>query len=139
MSMASEGAERPPPGIGLVPKRILLIEDDPDSRAELCHLLEDEGYTVIPAADGRSGLRLARSERPDLIIQDLLLPDTHGFDLIAALRGLPETSKLPIVALSGFSARLTEARATELGFTTCVSKPPKVSELCDLVRSLLAT
>jgi len=117
--------------------RILIIEDDPDSRAELRHLFEEEGYSVLQAMDGRTGLRLAASERPALIIQDLLLPDTHGFDLIAELRRLPEARTLPIVGLSAFPDRLTEARATALGFTRCLRKPPPVEELCALVRSLI--
>lgn len=123
--------------MGSQPHRILIIEDDPDSRTELRHLLEDEGYSVLQAMDGRTGLRLAASERPALIIQDLLLPDTHGFDLIAELRRLPEASRLPIVGLSAFPERITEARATALGFTRCLRKPPPVQELCDLVRNLI--
>jgi hypothetical protein len=118
--------------------RILIIEDDPDSRAELRHLLEDEGYAVLQAMDGRTGLRLAESERPHLIIQDLLLPDTHGFDLIAQLRRLPEVGPLPIIGLSAFPDRVTEAQAAALGFTRCLRKPPRVQELCDLVGNLLA-
>jgi DNA-binding response OmpR family regulator len=119
-------------------KRILLIEDDPDSRAELRLLLEEEGYSVIHASDGRSGLRLAKDHPPDMIIQDLLLPDTHGFDLVTELRRLPGVSTMPIVALSAFPDRLTEARANALGFTGFFRKPPAVSELCATVRRLLA-
>jgi DNA-binding response OmpR family regulator len=129
---------QPEGGVGAVPKRILLIEDDPDSRAELRLLLEEEGYSVLQAPDGRAGLRIAERERPDLIIQDLLLPDTHGFDLIAELRRLPHAGRMPVVALSGFPDRLTEARATALGFTCFLPKPPAVWELCQVVRTLIA-
>ena len=116
---------------------ILIIEDDPDCRTELRLLLEEQGYRVLQAPDARTGLRLAEAHAPDLIIQDLLLPDTHGFDLVAKLRGLPNAGSLPIIALSAFPARLTEAQANTLGFTRCIRKPPAVNELCDLVRTLL--
>jgi DNA-binding response OmpR family regulator len=117
---------------------ILIIEDDPDCRIELRLLLEEQGYRVLQAPDARTGLRLAELHAPDLILQDLLLPDTHGFDLVAQLRRLPNAGTRPIVALSAFPDRLTEAQANALGFNRCIRKPPVVAELCDLVRTLLA-
>ena len=119
-------------------KRILVIEDDPDIRVELRLLLEEQGYSVLQAADARSGLLLAECHGPHLIVQDLLLPDAHGFDLVAQLRARPDMKRLPIIALSAFPDRLDEAQATALGFTSFVSKPPRVPELCALIRRLLA-
>jgi CheY-like chemotaxis protein len=119
------------------PKLVLIIEDDPDCRIELRLLLEELGYEVLQAADGRTGLQLAELHAPRLIVQDLLLPDTHGFDLVTQLRRLPGGANLPIIALSAFPDRLTEARATKLGFTSFMRKPPFVPELCDLIRTLL--
>jgi CheY-like chemotaxis protein len=118
-------------------KLVLVIEDDPDSRVELGLLLEEQGHEVLSAADGRTGLRLAERHGPDLIVQDLLLPDTHGFDLVARLRALPAIRTRPIIALSAFPDRLDEASAAALGFTCFVRKPPAVTELCDLVQTLL--
>jgi DNA-binding response OmpR family regulator len=128
----------PAPRIEAEPKLILLIEDDPDIRIELRLLLEEEGYAVLQAADGRTGLHLADCHAPQLILQDLLLPDTHGFDLVARLRQLPGARTVPIIALSAFPDRLTEAQTTALGFTSFVPKPPAVPELCALIRTLLA-
>jgi DNA-binding response OmpR family regulator len=121
----------------LPPKVVLLIEDDPDSRTELKLLLEEEGYAVLQAADGRNGLQLAGSPGADLIIVDLLLPDAYGFDLVIELRGLAGVKTLPIIALSGFPDLLTDARAPAPGFTAFLRKPPSASELCQLVRRLL--
>jgi two-component system KDP operon response regulator KdpE len=117
---------------------ILVIEDDPDCRTELRLLLEEQGYRVLQAPDARTGLQMAELHAPDLILQDLLLPDTHGFDLVAQLRRLPQAASLPIIALSAFPDRLTEAQANALGFNRCIRKPPAVAELCDLIRTLLA-
>jgi DNA-binding response OmpR family regulator len=119
-------------------RTILIIEDDPDCRIELRLLLEELGYRVLQAPDARTGLRLAEERDPDLIVQDLLLPDTHGFDLVKQLRALPGKNRLPIVALSAFPDRLSEARATALGFNRYVRKPPPVLELCNLIEELLA-
>jgi two-component system sensor histidine kinase/response regulator len=136
--MAMPQLPRRAPGIDDERRRlILLIEDDPDIRTELQLLLEEQGYSVLGAADGRTGLRLAEAHGPDLIIQDLLLPDTHGFDLVSRLRGMPAVGRIPIIALSAFPDRLSEARANALGFNSFIRKPPSVSELCELVRALL--
>jgi DNA-binding response OmpR family regulator len=121
------------------PRIILLIEDDPDSRAELRGLLEEEGYAVIEAPDARTGLQLAVIRRPDLIIQDLLLPDSAGFDLVAELRRLPGGARLPILALSAFPDRLSEAQVNAVGFSTFIRKPPIISELCATIRKHLAS
>jgi DNA-binding response OmpR family regulator len=138
MMMAMSQLPQRAPGIDDErPRLILLIEDDPDIRTELQLLLEEQGYAVLRAADGRTGLRLAEAHGPDLIIQDLLLPDTHGFDLVTQLRALPAVGQSPIIALSAFPDRLSEARANALGFTSFMRKPPAVNQLCELVRSLL--
>ena len=140
MSTVEQAAGLTQPPAGSVvdePRLILVIEDDPDCRTELGLLLEEQGYRVLQAHDARSGLLLAELHHPDLIVQDLLLPDTHGFDLVTQLRRLPNGSRLAIIALSAFPDRLTEAQAAALGFNRCVRKPPVVNELCDLIRSLL--
>src|SRR3954468_24715607 len=123
---------------GVAPRLILIIEDDPDSRTELHLLLEEQGYSVLRAPDGRTGLRLAEAHGPDLIIQDLLLPDTHGFDLVGQLRALPTVGQLPIIALLAFPDRPSEARASALGFNSFMRKPPAVAELCRVVSELLS-
>jgi DNA-binding response OmpR family regulator len=120
-----------------VRKRILIIEDDPDCRIELRLLFEELGYKVIQAPDARIGLRLAEQLAPELIVQDLLLPDAHGFELVKQLRALPRGRTMPIIALSAFPDRLSEARAAALGFNSFVRKPPPVTELCALVAKLL--
>ena len=138
VEQAAATTQPPAPGTVEEPRLILVIEDDPDCRAELGLLLEEQGHRVLQAHDARSGLLLAELHHPDLIVQDLLLPDTHGFDLVHQLRRLPNGSRLPIIALSAFPDRLTEAQAAALGFNRCIRKPPAVHELCELVRTLLA-
>ena len=138
MPQASEKEDRASTRTAEVaPPVILLIEDDPDIRVELRLLLEEEGYAVLEAADARAGIRLAVMRRPAMIIQDLLLPDTPGFELVKELRRLPGGETRPIIALSAFPDRLTEAEVSALGFSTFVRKPPAIEELCEVVRRFL--
>jgi CheY-like chemotaxis protein len=117
--------------------RILVVEDDPDTRLELRLLLEDEGYTVLEARDGKSALAVASSQLPDLVLQDLLLPDVPEFQLLEALRQLPGGQTVPVVALSGFAERLHEAQRSELAFSAYLTKPVNAERLCEVVRTQL--
>jgi CheY-like chemotaxis protein len=120
-------------------RRILLVEDDPDSRFELRMLLEDEGYTVVEARDGSSAITLATSLRPDLVVQDLLLPDIPGFQLLEAIRRLHGGDILPVVAVSGFHDRLEEAaQAESVKFSAFLRKPINPARLRDVVRTQLS-
>jgi CheY-like chemotaxis protein len=117
--------------------RILVVEDDPDTRLELRLLLEEEGYTVLEARDGKSAISVAASKLPDLVLQDLLLPDIPEFALLEALRALPGGQAVPVVAVSGFSERLAEAQKASLAFAAYLTKPVSAARLCDVVRSQL--
>ena len=79
------------------PKKILAIDDDPKTVELLGAMLEAEGFQVLKAYDGEAGLELAQSEQPDLIILDLLMPGTNGFDVLDRLQSSSQTSHLPVV------------------------------------------
>jgi len=118
--------------------KILLIEDNPISRKMLRLALQPEGYTVFEAADGRTALSLLTEERPDLVLQDLLLPDMNGFDLVVQLRALPEGAKIPILAVTGFMAKADELRVAAAPFTEYLFKPLEPSLLVSTVKSHLS-
>ena len=117
--------------------RVLIVEDDPETRHELRLLLEEEGYTVLEARDGRTALDLATLRLPDLVLQDLLLPDIPGFQLLEALRRLPGGTQVPVVALSGFHELLGEAQQSAQAFSAYLGKPFDASRLCAVVRAQL--
>jgi len=117
---------------------ILVVEDNDITRKLVRVTLVGEGYTVLEAPDGRTAIELTRTRSPDLILQDLLLPDIDGFDLLLELRALPDTAAIPIVAFSGFLSRLESARALSLGFTDFLSKPVAPSHLLETIRPYLA-
>ena len=98
-------------------KRILLVEDDRFLRRACEASLRQRGHAVTTAADGEEGLRLARAERPDLILLDLLMPKLSGVDVLRALRNDPATRGLLVVILSN-SSREEDVRAvTALGIS----------------------
>src|SRR5579863_8030578 len=95
---------------------ILVVEDNPTTRRMLRLALVTVGYGVVEAADARAALAVAEKTLPDLVLQDLILPDMDGLELLRRLRALPGGTGLPILALSGFLSRLEEARTDDQGF-----------------------
>src|SRR6266849_272930 len=102
---------------------ILVVEDNPATRKMLRLALATEGYGVVEAADARAALKAAASRLPDLVLQDLILPDMDGLELLRRMRALPAGGELPILALSGFLSRLEEAPTDAGGFTALLVKP----------------
>jgi two-component system alkaline phosphatase synthesis response regulator PhoP len=96
-------------------KTIILIEDDRFLRRAAEASLKKQGFTVLTAVDGEEGLTLARKERADLILLDLLMPKINGIDLLRMLKGEAFTRKVPIVILSNSSHELEMKQALELG------------------------
>ncbi|MCM2257754.1 MAG: response regulator [Vicinamibacteria bacterium] len=117
--------------------RVLVVEDNPITLKMLALALRTAEFEVMPAADGESALALARAQAPDLVIQDLVLPDMDGFELLRRLRQVPGGETTPVLALSGFLARMDEARNRDLGYTAFVAKPIEPSRLVDIVRRCL--
>ena len=81
-------------------KRILIVEDEPDMVAIMKLTLESKGFKVIAAYDGEEGLQKAKSEKPDLIILDVLMPKISGDDLATILKKEPETYNIPLIYLT---------------------------------------
>ncbi|MEY2935771.1 MAG: hypothetical protein RL033_6520 [Pseudomonadota bacterium] len=116
--------------------RILVVEDNPLTRKMLRITLETDGYTVTEAGDGRSALAAMEQGTPALVLQDLILPDMNGFELIRQLRSRGGDA-IPILALSGFLSRVEEARGAEAGFTALLLKPIEPSQLLEVIRLYL--
>jgi two-component system alkaline phosphatase synthesis response regulator PhoP len=103
-------------------KKILLIEDEP-VLVDLCKVkFSKEGFNVITALDSESGLQLARIEKPDLIILDILLPVRNGIAFLKKLRAEPEISKIPVFVFSCFDEVDIKKQAFDLGVEDYVLK-----------------
>ncbi len=116
---------------------ILVVEDNPVTRKMLRVTLATEGYAVIEAADARSALAAVDKGLPDLVLQDFILPDMDGLELLRRLRMRPGGSGLQILALSGFLSRLEETQTGRGGFTALLVKPIEPSRLVDAIHLYL--
>ncbi|HEY3303485.1 MAG TPA: EAL domain-containing protein [Candidatus Binatia bacterium] len=117
---------------------ILVIEDNPVSRNSVRAALEAEGHHIIEAADGKTGLELMAREKPDLVLEDLLLPDVDGFDLASQLRASPGAADVPILALTGLLTKGDELRMADAPFADYLFKPVETERLVAAVRAHLA-
>ena len=120
-----------------MPATILVVEDNPTTRKMLRTTLETEGYLVVEAQDARAALASAEESLPDLVLQDLILPDMDGLELLARFQALATDADLPVLALSGFLSRLEESRTTAAGFAALLVKPIEPSRLIDVIQTFL--
>ena len=104
-------------------KTILLIEDHPPMRDNLKVMLEMEGFGVICAEDGRRGLELAGSAKPDLILCDVMMPGLDGHGVLQALRGDPATATVPFLFLTAKGEKLDLRTGMDLGADDYLVKP----------------
>jgi CheY-like chemotaxis protein len=87
-------------------KRILIVDDEPDAISYISSVLEDNGYEYLSAENGEEGLELARKEKPDMILLDLIMPEKSGMLMFQELKKDPELGKIPIIVVSGASEAL---------------------------------
>jgi CheY-like chemotaxis protein len=103
--------------------RVLLIEDNPANMDLARYLLQAHGFTCVEAADGETALRLAREQRPDLVVCDLQLPCLDGFGVLRGLRALPGLAGVPVVALTAYAMVGDRDRVLAAGFDGYIAKP----------------
>jgi two-component system cell cycle response regulator DivK len=117
--------------------RILYIEDNLGNRILVKRILEAEGYSVIEAADGPSGLEIANKEQPDLILLDINLPEIDGYDLARKIRGSPKLQETPILAVTANVMKGDRERTLEAGCDGYIQKPIDVDRLPEQVKAAL--
>ncbi len=118
--------------------KVLVIDDEAPIRL-LCRVnLEAEGMEVIEAPDGTVGVELARSEKPDVILLDVMMPGMDGWEVLQALQTGEGTSEIPIVFLTARAELRDRAQGLELGGIDYVTKPFNPIDLAPLVNGLLA-
>jgi DNA-binding response OmpR family regulator len=114
-------------------RTILVVDDETTLRETLVEALEAEGFRVVAAADGREALARFRSERPDLVLLDLMLPELSGIEVCRIIRA---ESGVPIVMLTAKDSELDKVVGLELGADDYVTKPFSLRELSARIRAL---
>ncbi|HVV75718.1 MAG TPA: response regulator [Mycobacteriales bacterium] len=118
--------------------RVLVVEDDEKSARLMSELFSIRGYEPATARTGSEALSLAASLQPRLILMDIKLPDTDGSSVLRALRENPDTSDIPVVAVTAFAMNGDRERLLADGFDGYLSKPIDVATLVDEMTALMS-
>jgi two-component system cell cycle response regulator DivK len=118
--------------------KILLVEDNEMNRDMLSRRLLRRGYEVAVALDGEQGVAMARTEPPALILMDMSLPGMDGWEATRQLKAAPETSAIPIIALTAHAMAGDREKAVAAGCDDFDTKPVDLSRLVEKIEALLA-
>ncbi|OHA46723.1 MAG: hypothetical protein A3A80_02590 [Candidatus Terrybacteria bacterium RIFCSPLOWO2_01_FULL_44_24] len=118
-------------------KKILFVEDERALQRTISEALRREGYEVLSAVDGETGARLAKEEKPDMILLDLILPRRSGFDVLQELKSDDVTKGIPVIVLTNLESPADVDKAIELGATTYLVKANY--NLGDIVQKVKST
>jgi DNA-binding response OmpR family regulator len=124
-----------PSGCGRVRRRLLIVEDESPLVRGLSHTFRANGFDVVAAADGPSGLEAARSEKPDLILLDVMLPKMNGYEVCRAIRS--EDAETPILMLTAKTQEQDIILGLNLGADDYITKPFRTGELIARIKALL--
>lgn len=116
---------------------LLIIEDNEQNLYLMRYLLEKNGFTVLSAPDGRTGIDMALEHRPDLILLDIQLPLMDGYAVAAAIRASPDLSGTPIIAVTSYAMLGDREKCLAAGATDYVEKPINPDTLVGLIRKHL--
>ena len=119
-------------------RKILLVEDNEMNRDMLSRRLVRSGYEVIMAEDGARGVAMATSDRPDLILMDMSLPEIDGWEATRQIKATPELRKIPIIALTAHAMGTDRDKALEAGCDDYDTKPVELQRLLSKIETLLA-
>src|SRR5580700_8130967 len=120
-------------------KKIVLIEDDADLYSLIQYNLEKEGFTLAGSQTGKGAIDFCRRERPDLIILDIMLPDSDGLDICKGIRGHSDLSHIPVIFLTARASETDRIVGLELGANDYIVKPFFIRELIARVKTQFRT
>lgn len=117
-------------------KKILVVEDNPDSRAILVLYLQIMGHQALTANNGREAIACASVEHPDVILMDLGLPDMDGIRIASMIKQNPDTSRIPIIALTAWDTADWREKALSAGIIKYLVKPPMPLSLREVIEEV---
>jgi two-component system phosphate regulon response regulator PhoB len=118
--------------------RILVVDDEPEAVELIEFNLKQSGYLVTTAGDGADALKKARTQTPDLVVLDVMLPEMDGFEICKTLRQDGATSKIPIIMLTAKAAEIDRVLGLELGADDYLTKPFSTRELLLRIKKILS-
>jgi phosphate regulon transcriptional regulator PhoB len=117
--------------------KILVVDDEKDIVELICYNLQKDDFTVAKAYDGETALKIIKTQKPELIILDLMLPKMNGLDVCRALRRNPETASLPIIMLTAKGDEVDKIIGLEVGADDYITKPFNIKEFIARTRAIL--
>jgi two-component system cell cycle response regulator DivK len=117
--------------------KLLIVEDNEENRDSLSRRLQRRGFEVIMAGDGKEGIAKAQSEKPDLILMDMNMPELDGWEATRQLKAAPETAGIPVIALTAYALSGDRERALEAGCANYHAKPVEFPKLLAQLESIL--
>lgn len=120
-----------------MPKKILIVEDEPAIHELVKYNLQKEGYSVLSAYDGSTGSDLARDQKPDLILLDIMLPKMDGIEVCKMLKSNTRTMGIPIIMVTAKSEETDKVLGLEIGADDYLTKPFGVRELLARIKAVL--
>lgn len=118
-------------------KKILIADDETSIRLTVGRLLEND-YVVLEATNGEEAVEIAKGQKPDLILMDLIMPKLDGYTACAQIKADEATKGIPVVILTAVGHELNKKYATEMGAAGYLTKPFSIKELMQLIMPLLA-
>ena len=119
-------------------KTILIVEDDSKNLTLFRDVLQVSGYKTIEATDGKKGIELAKTGKPDLILMDIQMPEIDGLEATRILKADATTSNIPVIALTAYAMKGDKERIIESGCDVYLSKPINTRELPGVIDRMLS-
>jgi CheY-like chemotaxis protein len=113
--------------------RIVVADDDPDILSIVSMSLEAMGHEVVRATNGREAVDAVRAVGPDLVVMDLMMPEVDGYEATTTLKTDPETSAIPVLALTAKAMRGDEEKGRQAGVDAYITKPFRISQVMDVI------
>jgi len=117
-------------------KKILIADDEPSIRLLVSSMLGKD-YTVLEVSDGQEAINIARSQKPDLILMDIMMPKVDGYTACSALKTDQTTKKIPVVMVTGVGHELNKKLANEIDANGYITKPFSLQSLLDTIGPFL--
>ena len=118
-------------------KTILIVEDNEKNMKLVRDVLQVKGYRTLEAGTGEDGVRIASTEKPDLVLMDIQLPGMNGIEALTVIRNDPATAKIPIIAVTASVMQHDRKLITEAGFDGYIGKPINLKEFLATVQKTL--